>query len=592
MKNFEHEKLDNEENFENGYNKFAESALKQNIQILNVFVKSKDVICDNPEYCSGISTTYAEFITQKNAEFAQLLTEKISDVDKIKAFQKTFLEDLTNKLKDLTSIYQKKQKELLNAILETDTKISNINEELKNESLEEDNKFLKLQEKSILQAERSKLEMEEKYFDKYIYGITDSSEGLFKSISEAQKIGSLSTPEMVTQDYIISELQKSDIIPEYFAFLYCKLFSISEDNVDILNLYEFFNSDNKKITDLESKITNNKYYLKPELYDSINNKLLENKDIRESILKFLKVFLYKNQKEQYLYTGKFEDGYYIKDKEGGRKDISNGLEAGSGFEIVKDQFSEIKPHDVGIEETEEQLKTIQAMKDKLEKRIDREKRISEELLGKASEAGKAIMKKYEELELKKQEIREQLAKIREKDEEYYKTYKKYFKEQEKKEEQAKKDFDNAQNDYDTANSKFEKLVKEYDTDYYTKSIKPYLDQKKAEKDEYKNLDKFLKDYMEQLKKVAETDYNKKRYDTQQALIELLKANKVIEEDMLKEDITDNEYDKLFKQWTENLQKINEYDSFLMKSNEDQEFDIEILTSTYYNKYKVIENSEY
>jgi hypothetical protein len=43
---------------------------------------------------------------------------------------------------------------------------------------------------------------------------------------------------------------------------------------------------------------------------------------------------------------------------------------------------------------------------------------------------------------------------------------------------------------------------------------------------------------------------------------------------------------------ENLQKINEYDSFLMKSNEDQEFDIEILTSTYYNKYKVIENSEY
>jgi hypothetical protein len=328
------------------------------------------------------------------------------------------------------------------------------------------------------------------------------------------------------------------------------------------------------------------------VFDSINNKLLENKDIRESILKFLKVFLYKNQKEQYLYTGKFEDGYYIKDKEGGRKDISNGLEAGSGFEIVKEQFSEIKPHDVGIEETEEQLKTIQAMKDKLEKRIDREKRISEELLGKASEAGKAIMKKYEELELKKQEIREQLAKIREKDEEYYKTYKKYFKEQEEKEKKAKKDFDNAQEEYDRANSKFKDLVKEYDTDYYTKSIKPYLDQKKAEKDEYKNLDKFLKDYMEQLKKVAETDYNKKRYDTQQALIELLKANKVIEEEMLKEDITDNEYDKKFKQWTENLQKINEYDSFLMKSNEDQEFDIEILTSTYYNKYKVIENSEY
>ena len=592
MENFEDEKLDSEEIFEKGYKKFADSALKENIKILDLFVKSKDVICDNPEYCSGISTTYAEFITQKNAEFAQLLNETTSDIDKIKDFQKTFLEDLTNKLTDLTSIYQKKQKELLNAIREIDSKITNINEQLKNESLEEDDKFLKLQEKGILQAERSKLEMENKYFDKYIYSITDSSEGLFENIKEAKKIGSLSTPEMVTQDFIISELQKTDITPEYFAFLYCKLFSISEDNVDILNLYEFFNSDNKKITDLESKITNNKYYFKPELYDSINNKLLENKDIRESILKFLKVFLYKNQKEQYLYTGKFENGYYIKDKEGGRKDISNGLEAGSGFEIVKDQFSEIKPHDVGIEETEEQLKKIQAMKDKLQKRIEREKIKSAELDAKSSEAAKKLMKKYEELEVKKKEIRVQLDEIRKKDEEYYKTYKKYFKEQEKKEEQAKKDFDDAQNDYDTANSKFEKLVKEYDTDYYTKSIKPYLDQKKAEKDEYKKLDKFLKDYMGQLKKVAETDYNKKRYDTQNVLIELLKANKVIEEEMLKEDITDNEYDKLFKQWTENLQKINEYDSFLMKSIDDQEFDIQLLTSKYYNEYKVIENSEY
>lgn len=202
------------------------------------------------------------------------------------------------------------------------------------------------------------------------------------------------------------------------------------------------------------------------------------------------------------------------------------------------------------------------------------------------------MKKYEELEVKKQEIRVQLSKIREKDEEYYKNYKKYYEKQKKEEEKAKKEFDNAQNAYDEANSKFEKLIKEYDTDYYTKSIKPYLDGKKAEKDEYEKLDKFLKDYMGELKKIAEIDYDKKRLDIQNVLIELLKANKVIEEEMLQEDITDNKYDKLFKQWTENLQKINEYDSFLMKSIDDQEFDIQLLTSNYYNQYKVIENSEY
>ena len=592
IKNFEDEKLDSEEIFEKGYKKFADSALKENIKILDLFVKSKDVICDNPEYCSGISTTYAEFITQKNAEFAQLLNETTSDIDKIKGFQKTFLEELRNNLLGLKNVYQDKVNNLLKEISLNDGKIKQIDEELKDASLDENDKFIKLHDKSILYEQKNSLETEYKYFLNYIEKIKDNQIGLIKNIDEAQKIGSLSTPEMVTQDFIISELNNPNIEPDYFAFLYCKFFSISEENVDILNLYEFFNSDNKKITELESKITNNKYYFKSELNDNINKKLLENEDIRGSILRFIRIFLYKNQKEQYTYTGKFENGYYIKDKEGGRKDISNGLEAGSGFEIVKDQFSEIKPHDVGIEETEEQLKTIQAMKDKLQKRIEREKIKSAELDAKSSEAAKKIMKKYEELEVKKQEIRVQLSKIREKDEEYYKNYKKYYEKQKKEEEKAKKEFDNAQNAYDEANSKFEKLIKEYDTDYYTKSIKPYLDGKKAEKDEYEKLDKFLKDYMGELKKIAEIDYDKKRLDIQNVLIELLKANKVIEEEMLQEDITDNKYDKLFKQWTENLQKINEYDSFLMKSIDDQEFDIQLLTSNYYNQYKVIENSEY
>ena len=52
-----------------------------------------------------------------------------------------------------------------------------------------------------------------------------------------------------TREFIISELNKDDIKPDYFAYLYCKFFSLSEDNPDILNLFEFFNSNDKKITD-------------------------------------------------------------------------------------------------------------------------------------------------------------------------------------------------------------------------------------------------------------------------------------------------------------------------------------------------------
>jgi hypothetical protein len=232
------------------------------------------------------------------------------------------------------------------------------------------------------------------------------------------------------------------------------------------------------------------------------------------------------------------------------------------------------------------------MKDKLQKRIEREKIKSAELDAKSSEAAKKLMKKYEELEVKIKEIKVQLSKIREKDEEYYKNYKKYYETQKKEEKKNEKEKDEAQTAYDEANAAFEKLIKEYDSDYYTKTIKPFLDQKNAEKDEYEKLDKFFKDYMSELKKVAEIDYDKKRLDIQTELNELLEKNKGIEENMLQEDITDNEYDKLFKQWTENLQKISEYDSFLMKSIDDQKFDINILTFKYYNQHKTIPKSVY
>jgi hypothetical protein len=98
---------------------------------------------------------------------------------------------------------------------------------------------------------------------------------------------------MITHDFIIKEL-KTTVDPKYFAFLYCKLFSISQDNVDILTLYEFFSSDKRDLAQLKSKITDNIYYI-PDSED-INNKFLQvGGEYRDAILKNLKAFISKNQ---------------------------------------------------------------------------------------------------------------------------------------------------------------------------------------------------------------------------------------------------------------------------------------------------------
>jgi hypothetical protein len=588
-KKFETQLQINDDLFKKDYEKYAKTALNDNIKVLDVFINSKKVICDNAEYCSGISTDYSDFFTQNNKKFEELLTEETPNNGAMEEFQKTFFKELGGELEKLLSLYSNKEKIILESIRDEDAKLQRLNNELKDPSLDENTRIIKQLEIDAVNNERDNLTNKLDYFRFLIKRITDSDTGLLKNVKEVKAIGSISTPEVITQEFIISELNKDDIKPDYFAYLYCKFFSLSEDNPDILNLFEFFKSNDKNITDLESKMTNNKYYFNPELYNNINTKLLENSEIKNAILENLKIFLSKNQKEQYLYTGNKATGYYIKDEEGKRTEISNGITTpGEGFQIVKDNFKKIKPHDLGIEETEADLAQIQALKDKLVKRREREINKSKELDAKAEESTKTLLIKMEAREAKKLSIKAKLKEINDEDEKYYEKYKEYYQKQKYAEEEEKKAVDKKQAEYDTKLEQFNILVKSQNKNFYENQIEPYLKKVKQNKEDFDKLDKELNAYMSALQQKAETDYNKMREKAGNEAYELAGNISEYEKNMMNEGITDNEYDKLFEQWESALKQINKYDNFLMKSYENQKFDIEMLKSQYYNDNVPIE----
>ena len=250
-----------------------------------------------------------------------MLSETNTDIEKINIFLKNYINELKVRVVDLTKIYHGKEKELLHEINKKDAEIGVIRAQLKDET-DENNRLLLEKQIEDITEQRQQLEDKYAYFTTYIKKIENPQIGLKSDITDAEKIGEISTSEKINHDFIVEELKNPDITPEYFAFLYCKLFSISENNVDILTLYEFFSSDKKELTDLQSKISNKKYYESNS--EEINNKLMEiGGTYRASILQHLKVYLSKNQKEQYLYTGNFVEGYYIKYKVGGKKRITD-----------------------------------------------------------------------------------------------------------------------------------------------------------------------------------------------------------------------------------------------------------------------------
>ncbi|MEK0419763.1 MAG: hypothetical protein RIQ65_458, partial [Pseudomonadota bacterium] len=580
---FEKEQLDNKNKFDSEYKGFEEAALKNNGIILDLFANIEKVICDNPEYC-GSSTEYNDFVNEKNKEFGDLLNSKDTTPEKIITFQKDFLSELKNKIPGLLVLYGKEANDIRKNIRELDNLIEEQQKLLKDETLDENGRFIIQQQIEQYKKENKDNEEELIYFQSRIDIIEKS---LNPNIDAALKIGSISTPEMIAQDFIISELKKDTISPDYFAFLYCKLFSISEDNPDILNLFEFFNSTGKdiKIEGLTSKITNNKYYFTNESDAVINSKLLENEDIKKAILKNLKVFLSKNQKEQYMYTGKPETGFYIKDKEGKRIKVEDG------FDIVKGPFSETMPHDKGIEETEKDLAAIKEKEAELAAKIIETEQKRKELEAKLGVGGQAIIEAREKLEAKKQEIQNKLAKIREADNAYYERYKAHFEQQKKKENEAKEEMDNKRKEYNEATEAYNELIKGYDKSYYDEKIEPYLKEKNINEAELDKIDKWLKKYSIAVYNKAKIDYDAKRTEASAKLNALRIQNAHLETNLIYNKGDVNSLANDFDTWVKNLEEINALDSFLMKSEENQKIDIQLLAGKYYSGNVNVEGLE-
>jgi hypothetical protein len=588
MEKYNEDEIINDDKFQKEFSDFAKIALDNNFQILNVFDNAKKVICNDDEYCKGIDVAgYNNFVTDKRKEFNQLLLETETNIEKVNVFQKNFLYALKNELKNLNATYGKKIPGILKDISVKEDELKDIKEQLKNDKMDENNRFILSEKQKNLEKEINFLKRQRDYINERIDSIQNSQNGLLQDINKAEK-NNFTTVNQITNNFILDKLANPETDPDYFAFLYFKYFSITDENVDILTLYEFFSSNKESLTDLSSKVTNNKYYFDSN-FETINDKLLKNPEVKQSILKTLKTFLYKKQKEQYLYTGKMEDGYYVKNEKGENMNLlTNEIQVGDGFEIVKDVFSKTKPYDLGIEETKADLAQITALKEDLVERKNEAEKVIAEFKKTADASTKALLEKMEAREKIKSGIIAKLTQINDEDEKYYERYKEYYKQQKAKEEAKKREVDKKEEEYFKALKQFDELAERQNNDFYNNQIKPYLDKVKDNKTKFDELDKELKDYMSALQQKAETDYNQKREDAREEIYKLSGKISTLEKEMMRENITDEEYDKFFEQWETNIKKLNKYDNFLMKSYENQKFDIEMLKNQYYNKNEPVE----
>ena len=581
-----------DEEYYTEYNKFASNFAKNNIEILQLFTKATVVICNDDEYCNDVPKDYNIFVTQKKNEFIQLLSETNTDLEKINRFLKNYINELKVKLEALTKIYHGKEKELLQEINKKDAEVAAIRAQLKDETVENNRLLLEKQIEDITE-ERQQLENKLEYFRNNIGKIQNPKFGLNKDITDAERIGELSTNEKIEHDFIIEKLGNPDITPEYFAFLYCKLFSISKDNVDILTLYEFFSSDKKELTDLKSNIGTKLYY-EPDS-EEINKKLLEvGGDYRKAILENLTSFLSKNQKEQYLYTGQssadgkgpFAAGYWIQDNDGNRKIISDG------YQVFQKQFNEIKPPDVGEDKNKEDLKKIDELQQTLTKRIEERQKKFDELKAN-SNVDPIIVKLIEEKNKKNDEIKDTLEKIKTTDNEYEKNLKKSiedFKAQFSKLETEESVAEGAQT---KANNDLTALGKEFDDEVFSKSISDYIELTKKRSKELKEYDDFLNQYFIDLYELASKEHDKLRDKTQQSLSKLEEEKDKLEKELNSKDISDEEYGKKFKLWTQTNEYIDKCKNFLNLPLETQRALIQVIQyAFYYGNKKITDNPNY
>lgn len=590
IEEFDETQSKNDVIFYREFNAYAKKNAENSIEILEVFDKSSGVICDNPNYCSDISTKdYNDFVTQQNGEFDKLLKNENLNFKAINIFQKAFIENLKGKLTTLLKIYQNKEQTLLESIRVNDKKIADKNAELKGKT-DENDIFQLNEEIKDAQEKNLKLKIELEYFRNYIDKIQNPTSGLEKDIKEAELVGEILEYEIVTRNFIINELKKPDIDPEYFAFLYCKLFSISQDNTDILTLYEFFSGDKQELNNLVSKVTGKQYYILDSVVDStlINNRLIEvGGKYRDSILNTLKNLLSKNQKHMYLYKGNIvkgeagiEGGYYIKD--GGKT-----KEVKTGYQAFEAQFDAIKPYD---NREEEKVRDTQIITDAKNAKSNLEKEINDAIGNiKYDVKSQGLLNKYQEKTQKIKEIEQLLAEIRVKDLEYEEKFKASIKkweadmvDLEDKEGIAEVEAKNSVDEYIN-------LLQKFDKEYYDANLKTYMAERDGKMKEYEEIVQYLHTYFEDLKEIAESDYIKERVETGEKRDDLVKEiNKTIEEinavleeanrkrinhDLEGSDADMIEFYKLWPKLSTQLQTKKNYDDFLMRNPQHQAYDV-------------------
>jgi hypothetical protein len=180
--------------------------------------------------------------------------------------------ELVNKQTELVN----KQTELVNKQTELalETEIDNLKSEIKNI-----NSYINITNKLLT----NKLIENEKYGELNVQ--IEILDGTIKKYIE--KNLKIKSSEVIEKEFILNEMNKNNT-SEYFAFLYFKLFSISNNNPDIFNLFELFNGDLTSIDKLT--INGLKYYIqKPiegiddNIIESINNKILGNQITKEEI---------------------------------------------------------------------------------------------------------------------------------------------------------------------------------------------------------------------------------------------------------------------------------------------------------------------
>jgi hypothetical protein len=589
IEEFDNTQSKNDVIFYREFNAYAKKNAENSLEILEVFDKSSGVICDNPEYCSDISTKdYNDFITQQNKEFNELLENENPNFKTINIFQKAFIENLKVKLVKLLGIYQDKEKTILKSIREKDNEIAVKKAELKDKT--DENDIFQLNEAiKDTQEENRKLEIELEYFRNFIDKVQNPVFGLEKDIKDAELVGEILEYEIVTRNFIINELKNPDIDPEYFAFLYCKLFSISQDSADILTLYEFFSGDKQELNSLISKLTGKQYFILDSVVDStiINNRLIEvGGKYRDAILKTLKNLLSKNQKHRYLYKGNIvegeggiEGGYYIKD--GGKiKEVK------TGYQAFEEQLDAIKPYDNRKEENEQNEKIILDAK---RVKSELEKEINDAIANiKYDVESKELVEKYQEKAQKIEEIEQLLLQIRVKDLEYEEKFKISIKDWESKLADLEDKEGIAELNVKQSLDEYVNLVEKFDKEYYDENLKTYMAERDAKMKEYKEIVEYLHTYFEDLKEIAESDYSKERIETQE------RRDVLIEEiNTTLNELDDSNMDstKLYKLWlklNKQIQTKKIYDDFLMKDPQQQAYDIRQKQYSYFYdpEYKI------